>query len=539
VEQEGETVDMLKIASNLPIIAIMGSPNVGKSTLFNRLIGKRKAIVDSIAGVTRDLVGAECKIDNLNCRLIDSGGYVPDAEDALLKEVNKRSMELGKNADLILFLLDVNTITTSDQILLDELRPLTYKVILVVNKIDIPEKENLLWNLYQLGFERVVGISSGHNRNIDLLREEVVRFLEAHCKEKLVYIETETEESVPEDLTLDESAAEELESRLSKEKVMTDVKSFVEDIVEDAMDNIAVDSDEDLSVHILESIPGEDSVGEESDKKAKKMTVIVPSDKIKNITIVIMGKPNTGKSTLSNHLLGEEKSIVSDVPGTTRDVIEGQFNYQNVIFNVLDTAGIRRRSKVIERIEYYSVNRSIASIKSCDVVYLLIDAEEGLTDQDKKIAALAVEEGRGIILVLSKWDLLAAMPNRLEAMRDRIKFFFPVLHFAPILPLSARTGYGIDKLLKMSRHIKRQLESRINTSQLNDAIKEWSAEFPLLTKHKNLRVKYVTQVSTNPIVFVFFVNKVQNVPDNYVRFLENKIRKTFRIENIPLRIEFR
>ena len=320
-------------------------------------------------------------------------------------------------------------------------------------------------------------ISAIHNRNISALKEEIINFLDENFSGSKEKAEEET---------------------------TTETES--EDIKPD----------------------GREPVSEEKTKRGPG-----------SLKIAIIGKPNTGKSTFSNRLLGAEKSIVSDIPGTTRDVIEGQFYDHNLLYTVLDTAGIRKRSKVKERIEYYSVTRALESVKACDIVYLLIDAEQGLTDQDKKIAAHAVNEGRGIILVLNKWDLLPHVPNRLRAMQDRINFFFGVLHFAPILPISAKTGYGVDKLLTMSRKIKHQLETRVNTNQLNESIKMWAIEYPLLTKYKNLKVRFATQTSSNPVIFIIFVNKLQSVPDNYVRFLENKIRKTFKLENIPIKIEFR
>jgi GTP-binding protein len=258
------------------------------------------------------------------------------------------------------------------------------------------------------------------------------------------------------------------------------------------------------------------------------------------IRIALLGKPNTGKSTLSNRLTASAASIVSEVPGTTRDVVEGAFSWKNREFLVLDTAGIRRKAKVRENIEYYSVNRAIKSIDDADIVFLLIDAAEGLSDQDKKIAALAHDRGRGIILVLNKWDTMPDVKNNFQAVCDRIHFFFGQLEFAPIVALSARDGDGVDKLLNTALRMYRQLNTRIETGKLNQALEQWLREYPPPSgPQTRFRVRYAVQKSANPVAFIFFVSRPQAVKEAYIAYLRNKIRADLGFSLVPVEVEIR
>ena len=263
------------------------------------------------------------------------------------------------------------------------------------------------------------------------------------------------------------------------------------------------------------------------------------------IRIALLGKPNTGKSTLSNRLTSSNASIVSDIPGTTRDVVEGSFRWKSHggiprDFVLLDTAGIRRRAKITENIEYYSVNRAIKTINEADVVILLIDAQEGLTDQDKKITALAHEKGRGIIMALNKWDTMPGVKNMFEAAADRIRYFFGQMEFAPILPLSAKDGTGVDKLLSTVVTLYSQLNTQIETGRLNQAVRRWLEETPPPSGPRTrFNVKYAVQVSTNPVNFVFFTSRTNVVGDAYVAYLRNRIRKDLGFHSIPVDIKIR
>lgn len=259
------------------------------------------------------------------------------------------------------------------------------------------------------------------------------------------------------------------------------------------------------------------------------------------IRIAIMGKPNTGKSTLSNRLTHSDASIVSDYAGTTRDVVEGQFTYENRNFIVLDTAGIRRKAKVTENVEYYSVNRAIKTLDDCDIVFLMIDAKEGLAEQDKKICSLAYERGRGIIFVLNKWDMQEDQSNK--AIRDateNIRTMFGQMQYAPILPISAKEGKGIIDLLRTSVELHDQLTKKIGTSALNAALKDWLFKYPPpATKAFHFRIRYMTQTSVNPVAFVIFATKPEVVPETYVTFLKNRIRTDLGFDKIPVQLELK
>jgi len=437
----------------LPKVAIIGRPNVGKSTLFNRLVGRRRAITDPTPGVTRDVIEEVLRLENYDFLLIDTGGYKVERE-GLDHYVVDRSLRVIRDSDILLLLVDVNELTGEDYTFLDELRPYEKKVILVVNKVDNEKRSQMVWDFYALGFDTVIPISAAHGRNIDSLKREIVSSFE----------------------------------RLTGEGV---------------------------------------SYGEESEG----------FDDNDVINIAILGKPNTGKSTLLNRLIGEDRAIVSEIPGTTRDTIDGFFSFSDRRFRVVDTAGIRRKKKIDDNVEYYSVNRAIKTIEESDVVFLMIDSEEGLSEQDKKIANLVVRRGRGIILVLNKWDKLEDIPNRLQAVKDRVRFLFPLLDFAPLLNISALKGDGLKKLLNTTLRLYRQLNRRIETSFLNEKLREWLEEYPLPVRGKNVKIRYATQVSVNPIKFVFFVNNKRGFPTVYKRYLENKIRRDLGFSLVPFELE--
>jgi GTP-binding protein len=283
----------------------------------------------------------------------------------------------------------------------------------------------------------------------------------------------------------------------------------------------------ELEEYILKKLEG---FSEEADEVSQE-----------EIKLAIVGKPNTGKSTLTNLLTGSSLSIVSEIPGTTRDVVEGRFIYKDNIFNVLDTAGIRRKSKVTENVEYYSVNRAIKTIERADLVFLLIDAQDGLADQDKKIASLAVTRGKGIILVLNKWDKLEHIPNRFQAVEDRIRFLFPIVSFAPIISISALENTGIEDLLSTGLKVWRQLNKSSPTAAINKALGKWQDQYAPPSGKQRLRykVRYCTQSGSNPVRFALFVNKKKGFPQGYVQFLKNQIRKEFGYSHIPIIIDTR
>ncbi|HEY9055130.1 MAG TPA: ribosome biogenesis GTPase Der [Rectinemataceae bacterium] len=435
---------------HLPLVVLAGRPNVGKSTLFNRLLHKRRAITDPEPGVTRDPIEELCFLSGADkpFLLADTGGFKLERE-GLDDLVVARTLSLLDRADLILFIVDAVDISPEDEEFAERLRPYSSKLALVVNKADSPERDPLVWAHVSWGIKSMVFISAEHGRNIDELSELILSKLD-----------------------------------------LSGVK--------------AVD---------LERA---------------------------DIRIAIMGKPNTGKSSLLNLLLGEQKSIVSDIPGTTRDVVEGRFTWKGRGVVVLDTAGIRRKKKVTDNVEYYSVTRSIAVVERADIVILLIDAQEGLTEQDKKIAAFAVDKGRGVIFVFNKWDLMPSVKNSFEAARDKLRWFFGQMAYAPVLALSAKEGTGLDKLMNTVISMYAKLTRKVETSRLNKAVAAWiEATPPPIGLRTKFKLRYAVQTSINPQKFAFFVTRPDLVPETYVSFLKNRIREEFDMGTIPVQLELK
>lgn len=438
---------------NLPTVAIAGRPNVGKSTLFNRFMHKRLAIVDPTPGVTRDPVEGTAFIGGKPVHLVDTGGFKLDRdlksrESEMDELVIEKSLSVIKRADLILLLLEAGKITGEDEEFIHLLRPYWDKVVVAVNKCEGGFGENISWNYLQYGFNELLFISADHGDHITELAKAIT-------------------------------------SRLD----FSDVKEGIEEPV---------------------------------------------------IKIAIVGKPNTGKSTLSNRLTNTQNSIVSDYAGTTRDVVEGSFTWGKRKFEVLDTAGIRRKAKVKQNVEYYSVNRAIKTLDECDIVFLMIDAEQGLADQDKKICSLAYERGRGIIFVLNKWDLKEQTKKVYKDTVDYIQYMFGQMQFAPILRLSALNGDGIKELMETTIRLYKQLTTKIETSALNKALDDWLFRYPPpASKAIHFKIRYMTQTGTNPVSFRIFATSPDNVPDSYVTYLKNRIREDLGFDQIPVMLEMK
>jgi GTP-binding protein len=462
---------------SLPLVALVGRPNVGKSTLFNRLLRQRRSITDPTPGVTRDPVSARALIAGKPVRLVDTGGFKLDREkdrggvesagDDLDDMVLERTRRKIREADLIVLILEAGELTPEDEEFIAFLRPYRDRLLTAVNKTEGGRREGEAWNLLSLGFDKVYMISAEHGDNVAELAAAI---------------------------------AERLDSEPAK--------------------------------------AGDAGEAGEAGK--------IDEDTGRIIRVAILGKPNTGKSTLSNRLTGADASIVSAVPGTTRDVVEGYFEYRGKQFRLLDTAGIRRKTRVHDDVEYYSVNRAIKSIEDADLVFLLIDAEEGLSDQDKKIAALAHDKGRGIILVLNKWDLMPQIKNTFAAVRDRIRFLFGQMEFAPVIALSAETGFGVEELLNTAIRMYAQLCTRVETGRLNQALEKWLEEYPPPSgPQTRFKIRYAVQVSENPVKFVFFVSRLPGATrlhaaaSRYLAYLRGRIRRDLGFSLIPVEIEFR
>ena len=442
---------------NLPTVVLAGRPNVGKSTLFNRLLHKRRAITDPTPGVTRDPVEADCLIAGKPLRLVDTGGFKLTDCSNMDKLVVQRTLETIKKANLIVLLLDVSDITSEDEEFIERLRPYRDRLVVAVNKTEGGRKQADAWNVLSFGFDKIFMISAEHGDNVGELELEIINRLDF---------------------------------------------SKVEEKHEGSPEN-------------LQSV----------------------------IRIALLGKPNTGKSTLSNRLTSTNASIVSEIPGTTRDTVEGSFRRKTRTgkcsdFIILDTAGIRRKSKVHENIEYYSVNRAIKSIDNADIVILMIDAAEGLTDQDKKIAALAHDKGRGIIMALNKWDTMPQDKYTFKNVSERIHFQFGQMEYAPIIPVSAQNGTGINKLLDTAVKMYEQLNISISTARLNQALEQWMTEYPPPSGPRTrFKIKYAVQKSSNPVHFILFASRIHAVSDSYISYLRNKIRKDLGFTYIPVLLE--
>jgi len=438
-------------------VAILGRANVGKSTLFNRLLGKRRAITHATPGVTRDAVEGRIRIKDLEVTLLDTGGYSRE-QGIIEKQIADKVTLIAEECDLILLLVEAEGLSGEDLDFLEKLRRYEEKLILVVNKVDGENQALSLGDFYSPGFQRLIPVSAAHGRNIQELEES-----------------------------------------------------------------------------IYESAVRSGYTGREARETSSE----------KRIRLTILGKPNTGKSSLLNQFLRTEKSLVTEVPGTTRDPVEGQFHFRRFTLQVVDTAGIRRKNKVREAVEYYSVNRSIKSIEEADVVLLVIDADEGISEQDKKIASLAARRGRGIILVLNKWDRLVEGMNSREAerkwreVRDRTRFLFPTLGFAPALRISALSGWGTGRLLEMVLVIFGQLTRKVPTPRLNQLLKAWIGEYALPVRGRNVKIRYGTQTGVNPVRFLFFVNNLKGYPKRYNQYLTGRIRRDLGFDKIPLFIDIR
>ena len=438
----------------LPLLVIAGRPNVGKSTLFNRFMQRRLAIVDPTPGVTRDPVEGTAMINGKPVHIVDTGGYKLQRDEgtmeAVLDElVVERSLEMIEKADVILLLLEAGQITGEDEEFIIQLRPHWDKVVAAVNKTEGGKNESVSWNYAQFGFKNLFFISAEHGDNISYLSKLLVSKLDFSNVREI------TEEEIP-------------------------------------------------------------------------------------IRIALMGKPNTGKSTLSNRLTHSNASIVSDYAGTTRDTVEGGFSYGGKNFIVLDTAGIRRKARVHENVEYYSVNRAIKTLDRCDIVFLMIDAQEGLSEQDKKICSLAFERGRGIIFILNKWDTQEQDKKTFRKTREWINIMFGQMEYAPILPLSALNGTGIKDLLNEAIEIYKQLNHKVETAALNMALKDWLFKYPPpASKTAHFKIRYMTQKSTNPVNFLIFATRPEVVPETYITFLKNRIREDLGFDKIPVQLEMK
>ncbi len=430
-----------------PIVAIVGRPNVGKSTLFNRLAGKRISIVQDTPGVTRDRVYAEAEWLNYSFTMIDTGGIEPERDDIIVKQMRRQANIAIETADVIVFIVDGKEgLTPSDNEVAAMLRKSKKPVVLVVNKVDSLKEEDNAWEFCNLGIGDPVTISASQGLGLGDMLDKVVENIDK-------------------------------------------------------------------------------SVYEEEDEY---------------IRIAMIGKPNVGKSSLINKLLGEERVIVSDVPGTTRDAIDSYLETENGKFILIDTAGLRRKSKVKEEIERYSVVRTYAAIERADVCILMIDATEGITEQDEKIIGYAHEMRKAIMVIVNKWDLVEKDDKTLDKFKKDLQQNLKFLSYAEYLFISALTGQRVGKVLDVAKYCYDNYNKRISTGILNDVIsKAVLMKEPPVVSLKRMKIYYVTQVATRPPKFVFFVNDESTRQFSYERYLENQLRNSFDFKGTGIQIEYR
>ena len=432
-----------------PLIAIVGRPNVGKSMLFNKLVGQRLSIVEDTPGVTRDRLYAEAEWRNRKFDLVDTGGIEPSADSQILAFMRQQAEIAIQNATVILFLCDIKTgLTASDQEVANMLLRARKPVVLAVNKMDQVGHTNPdIYEFYNLGLGDPIPVSAVHGHGTgDLLDACFAHF------------PPEEEEEV------------------------------------------------------------EDGV----------------------IRVALIGKPNVGKSSLVNRILGEERVIVSDMAGTTRDAVDSYFENQKGKYCFIDTAGMRKKSKVDDRIEKFSVLRSTMAIERCDVCLILIDANEGVTEQDTKVAGLAHEAGKACIIVVNKWDAVEKDDKTMDRMRQDVRRDLSYMAYAPIVFISALTGQRVDRLFELITYVNNQSSMRITTGMLNNILEDATARVqPPTDKGRRLKIYYMTQVGVKPPHFVIFCNDARLFHFSYQRYLENQIRAVFGLTGTPVKITIR
>lgn len=433
----------------LPVVSIVGRPNVGKSTIFNRLIGKRKAIVHDEYGVTRDRHYGTSYWNDKDFNIIDTGGYLPDDMDVIVTGIREQVHIAIEESDVILFVVDAKFgINTLDKSVAAVLREQNKPVLVVANKADTEARRMNAVEFYELGFDDIYPISAISGTGTGELLDRVVELL-------------------PEETP---------------------------DIIESSTPKIA-----------------------------------------------FVGRPNVGKSSLVNALLNDERSIVTEIAGTTRDSIHSNFSFNNKEYILVDTAGLRKRAKVKENIEFYSTIRTAKAIQECDVAVLLIDAMRGFEDQDKKVLREAEKYNKGLIILLNKWDLVTDKEtNTVKEFEEYIYNLIPLMDYIPIMTISATTKQRVHKIMDLVDIVLKNRKQEISTNSFNKFLEEIISQRPIPMKRgRQLKIQYATQVKKNPPVFKFFMNSPEDLPPNYRRYIENKIREKYDFTGVPITMVFR
>jgi GTP-binding protein len=492
----------------IPVVAIVGRPNVGKSTLFNRILGQRSAIVEDRARTTRDRLYGDTEWNGRRFVIVDTGGLELDPDDAIEARVQEQARLAIAEADVILFIVDaISGLTPADLEAAAILRRATAPVIVAVNKADNEKRELEAAEFHSLGWDETYAISASHGRGTGDLLDAIVWALPPETDAEIARKARESEA---------ESWAEEVASGR--------LKPFVVGDPEDGKDG-----DEDI---------------DPSDAEARRWDAAMAADADgEPAAIAFVGRPNVGKSSLLNALLGEERAIVSEVPGTTRDAIDTRLAWGRSEVVLIDTAGIRRRGKVASgpAAERYSTLRALHALSRADVAVLVIDAVEGLTSQDAHVAGYVVEEGKGLVIAVNKWDLVADKTDRtFDQYTEWIRNEVPFLDFAPIVSISAKTGQRVGRVLEAAIDIWGERRKRIPTGELNRVVMAATDRTPPppVRGHRP-KLFYATQAAVAPPTFVFFASDASSVHFSYRRYLENQLRERFGFDGTPIRLVFR
>jgi GTPase len=493
--------------AGLPVVAVVGRPNVGKSTLFNRLVGRRQAIVEDRARTTRDRMYGDTEWNGRRFVLVDTGGLEVDTDDPIEVKVQEQARLAIAEADVILFLGDaISGLTPADLEAAELLRTAKAPVIVAVNKVDNTAREADAAEFWSLGWEDTFAISASHGRGTGDLLDAVVWGLPP-----------------------------ESEAEIARKAREAEADDWARDVAAGRLEAFVVgdpEADED-----------EDDVSATDGVEARWDAAIAAEAEDQTAAIAFVGRPNVGKSSLLNSLLGEDRAIVSEVPGTTRDAIDTTLEWGRSEVVLIDTAGIKRRGKVASgpAAERYSTLRSLKAISRADVAVLVIDAVEGLTAQDAHVAGYVVEEGRGLVIAVNKWDLVESKTDRtFDQYVEWIQNEVPFLDFAPVVSISAKTGQRVGRVLEMAIEIWGERRKRVPTAELNRVLRAAAdRQQPPVVKGRRPKLFYGTQAGVAPPTFVFFANDAAAIHFSYRRYLENRLRQEFGFDGTPIKLVFR
>ena len=553
------------------VVAIVGRPNVGKSTLFNRLIGERKSIVNDRPGVTRDRIYGEGLVNGEPVTFIDTGGFEPRPDHSIFEQIREQAKLAIAQADLLLFVVDrASGLTATDEQTAKVLRKLLPKgeedrLVVVVNKCDTPQHEADAVDFWSLGFQNLLCVSAEHGQGMFELWDYIYCRLPPyiHPSEDDFNDQPDVDSSAMVDKSEDQIDDQQASALTKKELVEAcdeDVSYKAEEDEAEAFASEAGDSDmssEPVDEYTMwkqwveslehgsqqEDSQQEDSQQQDSEQEDNDATVFddkqAPRDE--ELRIAVLGRPNIGKSTLVNRLIGEERHVVHDMPGTTMDAVDSTIELNGQKYRFVDTAGIRRKSKIDDRLESFAVFRAIRTIERCHVVLLMIDGVEGVTNQDAKLAALIADRGRACVILVNRWDLVRQHPERnVHVLRDELDRGFPHLSWAPELYISALTGKGCHKILEEVHRVYEMFNHRIPTAQLNKFLSEIVEYHPPPQRHHHrVRLNYITQPRVRPPTFVIWANSPDGIKTPYRRYLENQLRDRFSLDGTPIRLFIR